>query len=157
MYLDDRWQECFQNQPWFHFSCRKFKEQSWRSRHQDDIICKARKQFLWQNIGHTPWYRRICIMCLLAKLHWWRYLIPDSCKKYQKDYWYQSCHRKLCDVNECLKCYRWIVSIIYHWFPQLYGMWHCQYLFCPVQGKTFKTYDKNSPLYWSFFYVLREW
>ena len=57
------------------------------------------------------------------KLNWCKDLFSDWCEIFRKNYWYQSCRRKLCDVSECLQCYRWIVFRIYHWFPQLYWMW----------------------------------
>ena len=120
MRLCDGWRECFQNQPRFRFSCRKFKEQSWGSRHQDDITWKSHKQFLRQNIDRKPLYRRICIMSP-CKITLMKESISWLALKFQKDYWYQSCWRKLYDVNECLQCYRWIVSSIYVGFHSFTG------------------------------------
>ena len=57
------------------------------------------------------------------KLNWCKDLFSDWCENFRKNYWYQSCRRKLCDVSECLQCYSWIVFRIYHWFPQLCWMW----------------------------------
>ena len=67
----DEWQECFQNQRRFRFSCRIFKEQSWEA--DNRMILNAKHAInSYDRILIANLDTDVFVLFLLAKLHRWK-------------------------------------------------------------------------------------